>query len=993
MNKCNFTKIFLGVSICLLFVTGEILAQGFLWDEPYANEWLDGKYSQKWLRIGISTKGIHKVTLPPGFMNGANPNTLRLYHRGIEVALTSASGTEIEFYGVPNDGTLDALLYRPYSSRINPYYSMFSDESAYFLTIGAAGGKRAVVENISDATGADLLGYHLQTDNVNYQNEYSHATQFPTRPTNLNSFMEDGQTRTGLRLVDDSPHPVFSTFPILIKNKFGSDAPTIDALVHGRSNYKPNGLNTRNVHIYIGKDAGTLRDVTQVPIDGFKPGSFSFEVQPNDLNAGAGTLGFSIDSPFQGVAFDRFSVTYYNVNYKQLIDMQGLSTYNFTFPGASQGSKSKIVVTTPPAAGTLKFYDISDPKNPRVITGTAASVLFTRPTSSTLKMLATTVTNDVAPGKVTTVTFTDFNRSNYDYLIISNTTLLNAAQAFETYRKTQSPGKKYKTGVFNIVDLYNQFNYGEPSPLAIRRFVDYMVSDGNKERYLLLMGKSVTRNDRITKELPDEVPTFGFPGSDLLLVEGLQGTDRDVPSIPFGRIPAATNAQAIAYLDKVKSYEATTSGLSWRRNVVHISGGKTDSEIDDHGLNLSTAAVKVKAAPFNGKVYSALKPVATDAVIQNDTLFNQVNFPAPSAGKPGGVGMITYFGHSVPYQTDYNFGYVSDPAKQFSNPGKYPIMFYNGCDILNVFSNNFAETVNTSTSRPQSLDWLLSANKGAVAVFGNSWAGYATSCNNYMQKVYTEMFGKNDQTRQTLGKILQLVAQQTKSAPGSGFRMGPENARTSEVYIQDQAQLHQTIILGDPALQILLSTEGGLPVDLISFDAKVSGPAQVNVSWKTSSEVNNSHFIVERSYNAKNFEEVGRVEGKGNTEMDANYNFIDNKPLAGTSYYRLKQVDFSVKDENGIETDGKSTLSKVVSVKREGTKLLTIYPNPIAETANIILDAPVGLKTWSVLDGNGVVRKSGKGIKADLSNLTSGNYIIKIVTDNNDVYYHKIVKR
>lgn len=991
MNKCTFTKIFLSVLIVGLGIVGKAVAQGTPWNGAYGNEWLQGKYGQKWLRIGIATRGIHRVTLPAGFMVGSDPNVLHLYFRGTEVALTAASATEIEFYGVPNDGSSDSLLYRPYSSRVNPYYSMFSDESAYFLTIGSPNGKRAAIENLSDPAGADVLAYHLQTDNVNYQLEYSHATQFPTRPTNLNSFMEDGQTRSGGRLIDTDAHPIFSSFPIQLKKQFGSDAPRVDALVHGRSNYAPNGLNPRNVHIHIGPNAGSLRHVAQVAIDGFMYGKFSFDVQPGDLNAGVGTLGFNLDSPLQGVAYDRFSVTYYNVSYKQEIDMQGLASYLFTFPAAAQNSKSKISVTTPPATGTVKFYDISDPINPRVINGTPASVIFSRPTNKPLSLWATNTANAVPSGKVSTVTFTDINKSDYDYMIVSNQTLLGSSAAFAAYRKNTSPGRKYKTGVFKITDLYNQFNYGEPSPLAIRRFVDFMVSDGNKDKYLLLMGKSVTRNDRITKELPDEVPTFGFPGSDLLLIEGLQGTDKDVPVIPFGRIPAINDAQATAYLNKVVEYEGTTTGLGWRRNVAHISGGKTQSEIDDHALNLNTAAAKVKAAGFNGKVYPAKKPVAVETVIQMDTLNKHVNFPPASGTDAGGVGMITYFGHSVPYQTDYNFGYVSDAAKQFSNPGKYPIMFYNGCDILNVFSNNFAETVNASTSRPQSLDWLLSANKGAIAVFGNSWAGYASSCNNYMQKVYTELFTKNDVTRQPLGKILQIVAQQTKTSVG--FRMGAENARTAEVYIQDQAQIHQTVYLGDPALRVLLTTEGGLPVELISFDAQLSSNNQVNLTWKTSSEVNNSHFVVERSYNAKNFEAIGRIEGKGDSNVEAVYNYVDNKPLPGTSYYRLKQVDFTTTDANGQKVDGESSYSKIVSIVREGTSLVTVYPNPVSETAEILLDQIIKLKQWSLLGIDGIPRKTGKSSKIDLSNLPSGTYLVRIATENDDVYYQKIIKK
>ncbi|MCF0071851.1 C25 family cysteine peptidase [Dyadobacter sp. CY261] len=984
MNKFTFTKTFFSVLFLSLLVCGEVCSQGTPWNGTFGNEWLQGKYNQKWLRIGVTVRGVHRVTLPAGFLSGADPAKLRLFHRGLEVALLKANTTEIEFYGLPNDGSSDSLLYRPTSSRINPYYSMYSDESSYFLTIDPDNGKRAVTETISDATGANVLTSHDGMDRTVYSNQYTHASQVSLRPTNLNSFMEEGQTRTGTALDDNAADTIYSAFPIALKKRVGNDPVTVKILMAGRSDYIPNGANPRNFHIYIGQSASTLRHDGQISVSGFNYGEYSFTVQPGDLSpTNEGRLGFRSDAPLQALYYDYFSVTYYAISYKQEIDMRGLASYEFNFPAAAQGTKNKIVVTTP--ASNAKFYDVSDPYNVRIINGPANNLIFTRPNGKPLKLWASNVTTIVAPAKITSTQFSVINKADYDYLIISNDVLLSASDSLAKYRKVETPGRKFKTGVFKIRDLYNQFNYGEPSPLAIRRFVDYMISDGNKDRFLMLMGKSVTRNDRITKELPNEVPTFAFPGSDILLIEGLQGTPKDVPAIPVGRLPAVVNADALAYLDKVKSYEKTSSGIAWKRNVIHLSGGKTQAEIDDHSANLANVAGMVtNPAKFKGNVVALKRTDLSDPLNgqQLDTLYKYVN---------PGVGMITYFGHSAPYRTDYNFGYVSDPAKQFNNPGKYPIMFYNGCDILNVFSNNFATTVNESTSRPQSLDWLLTANKGAVAVFGNTWAGYASSCNNYLQRIYAAIFNQSDKDRKSIGEMMKDVALQTKLS--AGYRVGYENARLNIEYIADQAQIHQTLLLGDPALRVLISTEGGLPVDLVSFSAKLATVDQVDVAWKTASETNNSHFVLERSYNGKNFETLARIEGKGNTSVETTYTFRDSKPLPGVSYYRLKQVDVASIDAEGNEVEGKSTLSRIVSVEREGTSLLKVYPNPSSDVFNIRIDAPVSLSKWSVVDNSGKIRRTGSGDSADLSNLPTGSYTLKIVTSNNDVYFKKVIKK
>lgn len=82
-----------------------------------------------------------------------------------------------------------------------------------------------------------------------------------------------------------------------------------------------------------------------------------------------------------------------------------------------------------------------------------------------------------------------------------------------------------------------------------------------------------------------------------------------------------------------------------------------------------------------------------------------------------------------------------------------------------------------------------------------------------------------------------------------------------------------------------------LPVSLVSFTGKSTTNGNL-LAWKTASESNNSHFEVLRSADGKTFSSIGTVKGKGNaTELSA-YSFTDASPLAGTSYYKLNQIDF-----------------------------------------------------------------------------------------------------
>ncbi|MFN0292357.1 T9SS type A sorting domain-containing protein [Pedobacter helvus] len=83
-----------------------------------------------------------------------------------------------------------------------------------------------------------------------------------------------------------------------------------------------------------------------------------------------------------------------------------------------------------------------------------------------------------------------------------------------------------------------------------------------------------------------------------------------------------------------------------------------------------------------------------------------------------------------------------------------------------------------------------------------------------------------------------------------------------------------------------------LPVKFTTFNANERNGA-IRLNWATASETNSSHFDILRSTTATNFVKIDQVSGKGTTNAAANYSYLDEKPLPGTNYYKLKQVDFN----------------------------------------------------------------------------------------------------
>ena len=109
-----------------------------------------------------------------------------------------------------------------------------------------------------------------------------------------------------------------------------------------------------------------------------------------------------------------------------------------------------------------------------------------------------------------------------------------------------------------------------------------------------------------------------------------------------------------------------------------------------------------------------------------------------------------------------------------------------------------------------------------------------------------------------------------------------------------------------------------LPVELVSFDAKVEG-SSVLISWQTASEHNNDFFTIERSTDGGSvFEPISSHDGAGDSQTSIMYHTMDMWPEPGTNIYRLRQTDF----------DGTTSLSAVVAVDFKDGAMLLAYPNP-----------------------------------------------------------------
>jgi len=84
---------------------------------------------------------------------------------------------------------------------------------------------------------------------------------------------------------------------------------------------------------------------------------------------------------------------------------------------------------------------------------------------------------------------------------------------------------------------------------------------------------------------------------------------------------------------------------------------------------------------------------------------------------------------------------------------------------------------------------------------------------------------------------------------------------------------------------------GVLPISLINFDVKQKNDL-IELQWSTATEINNDYFTLERSIDGYNWEILAYIEGAGDSNYQIDYDYNDEYPYQGISYYRLKQTDF-----------------------------------------------------------------------------------------------------
>jgi|GEM_PF-7112746 len=119
----------------------------------------------------------------------------------------------------------------------------------------------------------------------------------------------------------------------------------------------------------------------------------------------------------------------------------------------------------------------------------------------------------------------------------------------------------------------------------------------------------------------------------------------------------------------------------------------------------------------------------------------------------------------------------------------------------------------------------------------------------------------------------------------------------------------------------------------------------LQVEWETATEVNVSHYEIERSADGRSFTTIASVPVRVNNGGGARYQSLDRDATPARVYYRIK----------GVDQDGKLTFSNVIRYTASDRAALSLYPNPIRGSSLVLQSANLRAARYQLViyDGGG----------------------------------------
>ena len=218
---------------------------------------------------------------------------------------------------------------------------------------------------------------------------------------------------------------------------------------------------------------------------------------------------------------------------------------------------------------------------------------------------------------------------------------------------------------------------------------------------------------------------------------------------------------------------------------------------------------------------------------------------------------------------------------------------------------------------------------------------------------------------------------------------GLANVRVDQLILRSSDKLVAAATHGRGVFTTLLLTPP-LPVTLLDFEGSLQ-PNGILLEWSTSSEINSSHFALEKSFDGINFRQIAQVNAAGNSNSVRQYDYLDQEPPSEVNFYRLKMVDIN----------GKFLYSDVRLIRNSSiAQSVYVLGNPFTNTISIrfsrLPQTAIGLKIVG-MDGKVFLNSTlsalpGTEVNIDASRLVRGTYLLQVRSDSR-TFIRKVIKQ
>ena len=439
------------------------------------NDWIN--YDQNYFKFPISEDGIYRIEFQQLVNAGLNigtidPRNLQIFAKGKEIPIyiqgesdaSFDSNDFIEFYGEKNTGWYDHVLFSDSAHVLNPYISMYTDTLYHFLTWNSSSNNLRMKDEFDLNFSAYKPLKYFWSESLWGENFYNGSSNFYSGQTTPVNYPVPEYSNGEGRFLGIMPNQGRGKYDFNIPNvyKFGPNAKLIFEMIGA-------GAHEHSVDLYF-NDSLIYRET----FADYENEVVNTEIPREWLNDFSRIRAESVTSAIN--SNDKWGLAYVYLRYPQEFNMNGKSEEVMYIPSGDDSKDLLVIENYDNLNSTARLYDVTNGHRIQIqpLSGKYYAIVPNdmgneRKCYLTTELSIKSVSNivPVSNGTSKFINYQDLitQKGGIDYLLVTGTDLLDAANEYVEYRES----KGLKSLVFDVDQLYDQFSFGiRKHPMSIR---------------------------------------------------------------------------------------------------------------------------------------------------------------------------------------------------------------------------------------------------------------------------------------------------------------------------------------------------------------------------------------------------------------------------------------------------------------------------------------------------------------------------------------------